>query len=85
MEWLALLLFVSVILALLAGFPVAFTLGGTALAFAALGAVTGTFNDALLSSLPNRVLRSRGRALPRICSIRSAGCSAACAEASVSR
>jgi tripartite ATP-independent transporter DctM subunit len=60
MEWLALLLFVSVILALLAGFPVAFTLGGTALAFAALGAVTGTFNAALLSSLPNRVFGIMG-------------------------
>jgi tripartite ATP-independent transporter DctM subunit len=55
MEWMALLLFVSVILALLAGFPVAFTLGGTALTFAAVGAITGTFNEALLSSLPNRV------------------------------
>ncbi len=31
MEWLALLLFVSVIVLLLAGFPVAFSLGGTAL------------------------------------------------------
>jgi tripartite ATP-independent transporter DctM subunit len=55
MEWMALLMFVAVVLALLAGFPVAFTLGGTALAFAALGAGTGVFNDALLSSLPNRV------------------------------
>jgi tripartite ATP-independent transporter DctM subunit len=55
MEWLALLLFGTVILALLAGFPVAFTLGGTALAYAGIGAVTGTFNEALLSSLPNRV------------------------------
>jgi len=60
MEWMALLLFVSVILTLLAGFPVAFTLGGTALAFAAVGAVTGTFNDALLSSLPNRVFGIMG-------------------------
>ena len=55
MEWVALLLFVSVILVLLAGFPVAFTLGGTALIFAGIGALTGDFNDALLSSLPNRV------------------------------
>jgi len=54
-EWLALLLFLSVILVLLAGFPVAFTLGGTALIFAAIGVVTGTFNEALLSGLPNRV------------------------------
>jgi len=60
MEWMALLLFLSVILALLAGFPVAFTLGGTALTFAALGAVTGSFNDALLSSLPNRVFGIMG-------------------------
>ncbi len=55
MEWMALVLFGTVIAALLAGFPVAFTLGGTALVFAAIGAATGTFNDALLSSLPNRV------------------------------
>ena len=40
---------------LLAGFPVAFTLGGTALIFAAVGVVTGTFNEALLSGLPNRL------------------------------
>jgi tripartite ATP-independent transporter DctM subunit len=55
MEWLALLLFATVIVVLLAGFPVAFTLAGTALVFAAAGTVTGTFNDALLSSLPNRI------------------------------
>jgi len=55
MEWVALLLFLSVILVLLAGFPVAFTLGGTALLFAAIGVVTGSFNEALLSGLPNRV------------------------------
>ena len=39
MEWVAALLFVTVIIVLLAGFPVAFTLGGTALIFAALGVV----------------------------------------------
>jgi len=55
MEWVALLLFLSVIVFLLAGFPVAFTLGGTALIFAGIGVVTGEFNDALLSGLPNRV------------------------------
>ncbi len=55
MEWVALLLFLSVIAVLLAGFPVAFTLGGTALIFAAAGVVTGTFNEALLSGLPNRL------------------------------
>ena len=55
MDWVALLLFASVIVILLAGFPVAFTLGGTALVFAGLGVVAGVFNDALLASLPNRV------------------------------
>ncbi len=55
MEWVAALLFVSVILVLLAGFPVAFTLGGTALIFAVAGIIGGSFNEALLSGLPNRV------------------------------
>ena len=55
MEWVAALLFVTVILALLAGFPVAFTLGGTALIFAGFGIVGGSFNEALLLGLPNRV------------------------------
>ncbi len=55
MEWVAGLLFLSVILVLLAGFPVAFTLGGTALIFAAVGIAGGVFNEALLSGLPNRI------------------------------
>ncbi|HNP64085.1 MAG TPA: TRAP transporter large permease subunit [Woeseiaceae bacterium] len=55
MEWVAGLLFLSVILVLLAGFPVAFTLGGTALLFAAAGVLAGDFHGALLSGLPNRI------------------------------
>jgi tripartite ATP-independent transporter DctM subunit len=55
MEWVAGLLFVSVILVLLAGFPVAFSLGGTALLFALFGVMGGGFNEALLSGLPNRI------------------------------
>ncbi len=55
MEWVAGLLFLSVIIVLLAGFPVAFTLGGTALIFAAIGVATGAFNEALLFGLPNRL------------------------------
>ncbi|MBT8108824.1 MAG: TRAP transporter large permease subunit [Gammaproteobacteria bacterium] len=55
MEWLAGLLFVTVVLVLLAGFPVAFTLAGTALIFAAIGTLGGAFNEALLLGLPNRV------------------------------
>ncbi|MEM8682133.1 MAG: TRAP transporter large permease subunit [Pseudomonadota bacterium] len=55
MEWMAFLLFAAVIGLLLAGFPVAFTLGGTALVFAGVGVITGSFNEALLSGLPNRI------------------------------
>jgi len=55
MEWVAALLFLTVILVLLAGFPVAFTLGGTALIFAVIGVIGGGFNEALLSGLPNRI------------------------------
>ena len=55
MEWVALLLFAAVILLLLAGFPVAFSLGGTALIFALAGVVGGGFEAAFLSGLPSRV------------------------------
>ena len=55
MEWVAGLLFISVIVLLLAGFPVAFTLGGTALIFAAIGIAGNVFTEALLFGLPNRV------------------------------
>ena len=55
MEWVAALLFIAVILILLAGFPVAFTLGGTALLFAGFGVLGGGFNEALLLGMPNRI------------------------------
>ncbi len=55
MEWVALLLFLSVIVLLLAGFPVAFSLGGTALLFAFAGVLGGGFEAAFLSGLPSRV------------------------------
>ena len=41
MEWVSLLLFLAVIGLLLAGFPVAFSLGGTALIFALAGVIGG--------------------------------------------
>ncbi len=55
MEWVALLLFLSVVGLLLAGFPVAFSLGGTALAFAFFGILAGGFESAFLSGLPSRI------------------------------
>ncbi len=60
MEWVAALLFITVIVVLLAGFPVAFTLGGTALIFAAVGVATGSFTEALLLGLPNRLFGIMG-------------------------
>ena len=44
-ELMPLLMFLAVGLVLLSGYPVAFSLGGTALAFALIGHLTGTFDD----------------------------------------
>lgn len=55
MEWMAMLMFVTLVVALLAGYPVAFTLGGVSLIFATLGHLTGTFDLVFLSALPNRL------------------------------
>lgn len=55
MEWMALGLFVAVFIFLLCGFPVAFTLAGTALLFAGIGSLTGDFDTAFLQALPNRL------------------------------
>ncbi|MEJ2622493.1 MAG: TRAP transporter large permease subunit [Candidatus Thiodiazotropha sp.] len=54
-EYLPLILFLLVCLVLLFGYPVAFSLGGTSLAFAWLGTYTGQFDDAFLHALPNRL------------------------------
>jgi len=54
-EVMALLLFISVCLILLTGYPVAFALSGTALLFAFIGILTGTFDTAFLTALPNRL------------------------------
>jgi len=54
-EWVALFLFLAVIILLLAGFPVAFSLGGTALIFAFVGVIGGGFEAPFLSALPSRI------------------------------
>lgn len=54
-EVLALIMFAGTCLALLAGFPVAFSLGGAALLFAVLGAAFGHFDFAFVRALPQRV------------------------------
>jgi len=48
-------LFAAIGAALMAGFPVAFTLAGVALLFAGLGMLTGTFDPVFLEAFPNRI------------------------------
>ena len=55
MEWIALLLFAAVVVVLMAGFPVAFSLAGTALVFAFAGVIGGGFEAAFLSGMPSRI------------------------------
>ena len=51
----ALLMFIVVCLVLLSGYPVAFSLGGTALIFAGLGAMFDVFDSTFLMVIPNRL------------------------------
>ena len=55
MEWIAVVMFATVIVVLLAGYPVAFSLAGTALAFALGGVALGGFDAAFLGTMPNRL------------------------------
>ena len=55
MEWMSLYLFAAVFVLLLSGYPVAFTLAGTALMFTLVGDMTGSFDPAFLEALPNRL------------------------------
>ncbi|MGI9320155.1 MAG: TRAP transporter large permease subunit, partial [Thiogranum sp.] len=51
----SLLMFATVFIVLLAGYPVAFSLAGTALGFAFAGQWLGVFDVAFLEALPNRL------------------------------
>jgi tripartite ATP-independent transporter DctM subunit len=55
MEWISLVMFAAVVIVLMAGFPVAFCLGGVALIFALAGMVGGGFDAAFLQTMPNRL------------------------------
>ena len=55
MEYMSLYLFAAVFILLLVGYPVAFTLSGTALMFTVIGEMNGTFDPAFLEALPNRL------------------------------
>ncbi len=58
MELMPFLLFICICLVLLAGYPVAFSLAGTSIIFAGIGVLTGTFDTAFLSAVPNRIYGS---------------------------
>ncbi|MDA8651772.1 TRAP transporter large permease subunit [Porticoccaceae bacterium] len=54
-ELIPLIMFITVCLVLMAGYPVALSLAGTAIAFAFIGALSGYFDAAFLQALPNRL------------------------------
>jgi len=54
-ELMAIALFLSLCLVLLAGYPVAFTLGGLSLLFAGIGVLTGNFDPSFFGALPSRL------------------------------
>ncbi|KGJ90234.1 TRAP transporter large permease [Thalassotalea sp. ND16A] len=54
MEYLSLLMFVCICLVLLLGYPVAFSLAGTALIFAGIANLLGHFDGSFLLALPSR-------------------------------
>jgi tripartite ATP-independent transporter DctM subunit len=55
MEYISLLMFLAVCLVLLLGYPVAYSLAGTALIFAGVGAFFGVFDTAYLQAVPSRL------------------------------
>ena len=57
---LAIAMFIAVCVILLLGFPVALTLGGTALGFAAFGILLGSFDSDYLTALTGRIFGTMG-------------------------
>jgi tripartite ATP-independent transporter DctM subunit len=55
MEYISLLMFLAVCLVLLLGYPVAYSLAGTALIFAGIGAFFGVFDTSYLQAVPSRL------------------------------
>jgi len=53
-DWLAPLMFLTALVLIFSGYPVAFALGGTALIFAGIGVALGYFDWSLLFALPDR-------------------------------
>ncbi|HEY9035806.1 MAG TPA: TRAP transporter large permease subunit [Pseudomonadales bacterium] len=60
MHYAALWLFAALCVLLMLGYPVALTLAGTALLFAGVGILTGSFDPAFLSAFPSRAFGTIG-------------------------
>ncbi len=54
-EYIPPLMFIVICLVLMLGYPVAFSLAGTALLFAMVGSITGSFDPALFGAFPSRI------------------------------
>ena len=54
-EYISIFMFIAVCVVLMAGYPVAFSLAGTALIFALIGNFSGNFDMSFLHALPNRL------------------------------
>ena len=59
-NWIAPAMFVVAFALILSGYPVAFSLGGAALFFAALGVALGYFDWALLYAMPEESTSTSG-------------------------
>jgi len=57
-EWLGVLMFAGALGLLLLGYPVAFSLGGTAIVFSLIGLATGVFSLGLWGSLPLQIFQT---------------------------
>lgn len=55
MEYMPIYLFIAICMLLMLGFPVAFTLAGTALAFAGFGITQGVFEHGFILAMPERI------------------------------
>ena len=54
-ELMPVIMFIVICLVLMAGFPVALSLGGTAIIFAVIGIQIGVFEEIILRALPSRI------------------------------
>ncbi|MEM6502528.1 MAG: TRAP transporter large permease subunit [Cyanobacteria bacterium P01_C01_bin.89] len=55
LDWLGPLMFVGALLFLMLGYPVAFSLGGVAIAFGSIGILLGEFDPVFMTALPGRI------------------------------